>query len=274
MAVAVRGKASIDTTTLTTQSTLTLSLNTLTDETGAAAAAQAGDLAIFTGVRNGTVTLSLNRTGYTATTQPQVATTYTGGSWYKVLTATDITNNTVTMSAGSTGRMAFGVLVLSGVNGTTPLDVVTPNPTEETQATGANEDTTLPFPTINPTDEAFMCVMGSSNVTAGVTGLTAPATWTELFDEVTSNGSGRRVGVFGMRYNSNPTAAMVLGGNMTVGGGGTAYGSAWTFAVRPYVPPPASDPYYAEWNGTAFVPLEIHEWNGSAFVALTPSITT
>ena len=100
MAVAVRGTHTTDNGT-GTGTTLTVDLST--------AGAVAGDIAIIVAefsVNGGT--LSLNRADYVNGGLVNLSTTFTGQSWAKVLTAGDITDDTVQITCSGSGRAAPG----------------------------------------------------------------------------------------------------------------------------------------------------------------------
>lgn len=192
------------------------------------AAAAVGDFALMIAEYSASaVALSHNRAGWTALTQINVATTLSSRVWYKGLDATDISNDTVTIT-GTNTRCAAGLAVFSGVDLTNPLDAVSPNPTTVSESTN---DQTNPFAGIDPVAAAFVVALQANNFAAGGTKVDWPAGWTKIFGEVGAMTTLRRPGVSCATYNANPTAAAVAAGNTIPDQ--LAHSAAYTFALRP-----------------------------------------
>lgn len=188
------------------------------------AGAVAGDLAIVWGEFNSnSETVNINRSGWTATANVNISTTLSARAFHKILTAQDITDNTITLSAQTSSRVGVGLMVFSGTDG---LDAVSINPTSDQDS--AN-DTAQPFAAIDPIATSLVAVVGSFNYNASGTDATPPAGWTERVDTVTSGHSGRRAGAYGMTYDTIGDAA-VAGGSITTNS--ATHSVSWTYAIR------------------------------------------
>lgn len=174
-------------------------------------------------------TISINRSGWTALTQINVATTLSSRVFYKVLTAQDILDDTITLSVASATRCAAGVAVFSGVDQSSPL--VPASPSNPATISESSNDQTNPFAGIDPDVEAFIVALQANNFAAGGTKVDWPSGWTKIFGEVGAHTSNRRPGVSCATYNGNPTEGNVLGGNTIPDV--LSHSAAYTFALRP-----------------------------------------
>lgn len=201
----------------------------------ATANAVAGDWAVCWAGRNGNVTFTNNRAGWTETEDDSAGATANAAWYIKQLDATDISNNTITLTASAAGRVAGGLFVIAGSGG---LDSMTPNPAVVANATASNG---LPIAAIDPVEVCFCILASIYNVSAGslppfgtfVSG-DNPG-WEGISNAVTTNTTGARMGAMFMEHESNPSVTSTTSDGLVFQSSQTGTSIQWVFAFKPPV---------------------------------------
>lgn len=177
---------------------------------------------------------SILAAGFTGDAQQLIG---SGGARMFRRTCDGTESGTVAVTLDGTGsRVAAGLFVVTGAGAPTEAE-----PTIDSEGTP-----TIAVPTITPPEDGCLLVVAAwLNHTAGTTPTTTgPSGYTQDATTVTSNGSGRRAGLWiGHKQLGADTAGVAQNSGLTIGTSATAVqGMVWAFAFPAAGSPPPEGP--------------------------------